>query len=42
MYIEEEASLMEYGDDPGKFTEDGSFVGAYASNTVDRNRGRRE
>jgi len=28
-YNDDEASLMEFGDDPGKFTEDGSFVGAY-------------
>lgn len=36
---DEEASLNEYGDDPGKFTEDGSFVGAYNSGTVDKKKG---
>ena len=38
---DEEASLNEYGDDPGKFTEDGSFVGAYTG-TTDRKKGRTE
>ena len=39
---EDEGSMGEYGDvDPGKFTEDGSFVGVY-TNTADRRRGRSE
>jgi receptor-type tyrosine-protein phosphatase zeta len=39
---DDEASLNEYGDvDPGKFNEDGSFVGVY-TNTADRKKGRNE